>query len=103
MLDIEAFFTGQFADVAPSYRWRALGFRFVRSIGKRTPSAYATTWAIEYNVEGSLLTSAAGVPETLFHGLFHLNHEAHRPSWARALKPDHPTRLPESRTTVARL
>src|SRR5262249_14208616 len=57
---IDQFFAQLFADhAAPSYRWRALAFRFVRSIDKRTPSAYASGWAIEYNVEGSLLTSAA--------------------------------------------
>ena len=47
--------------------------RFVRSVGKRTPSAYATGWTITHNVEGSLLTSERGVRETLFHELFHLN------------------------------
>ena len=56
----------------------ALALKFVRSVGKRTPSAYATGWTITYNVEGSLLTSAAGVRETLFHELFHLNDDAAR-------------------------
>ena len=66
------------ADQAqPAYRWRALEFRFVRSIDKHRPSAYALGWAIEYNVEGSLNISEKGVRETLFHELFHLNDEAH--------------------------
>lgn len=77
MEHIDAFFTGlELPDPAP-YRWRNLTFRFVRSVGKHTPSAYATSWAITYNVEGSLLTSEAGVEETVFHELFHLNDEAH--------------------------
>ncbi|HEY0990938.1 MAG TPA: hypothetical protein VGD80_27980, partial [Kofleriaceae bacterium] len=60
MRSIDKLFADLFAgQPAPRYRWRALAFRFVRSIGKRTPSAYASSWAIEYNVEGSLLTSAA--------------------------------------------
>jgi hypothetical protein len=79
MHDIDAFFAAQFpAEVtAPVYRWRQLVFHFVRSVGKHTPSAYASAWTIEYNVEGSLLKSAAGVRETLFHELFHLNDEQH--------------------------
>src|SRR5262245_22593600 len=78
MRSIDRFFTDVFAgQPAPRYRWRALAFRFVRSIGKRTPSAYASSWAIEYNVEGSLLTSAAGVRDTLIHELFHVNDEDH--------------------------
>src|SRR5205085_4297811 len=69
---IDAFFVELFADqAAPSYRWRPLALRFVRSVKKRTPSAYAFGWVIEYNVEGSLMTSEPGVRETLFHELFH--------------------------------
>ncbi|HET7504784.1 MAG TPA: hypothetical protein VFK02_27365, partial [Kofleriaceae bacterium] len=79
-------FTGQ---SAPRYRWRDLAFRFVRSVGKRTPSAYATGWAIEYNVEGSLHTSAAGVLDTVFHELFHTNDEAHGDWSARHLQADY--------------
>jgi len=84
MKSIDGFFAAQFPDdkVQPAYRWRALAFRFVRSVKKRTPSAYATSWAIEYNVEGSLLTSEDGVRETLFHELFHLNDEEHH-DWSQ--------------------
>jgi hypothetical protein len=90
MRSIDKFFADVFAgQPAPRYRWRALAFRFVRSIGKRTPSAYATSWAIEYNVEGSLLTSAAGVRETLIHELFHVNDEDHGDWSARHLQADY--------------
>jgi hypothetical protein len=84
MRSIDALFTALFADrPAPRYRWRGLAFRFVRSVGKRTPSAYATGWTIEYNVSGSLLTSAAGVRETLIHELFHSN-DADHDDWSAA-------------------
>ena len=75
MTEIDAFFVK--FEQPPSYRWTALAFRFVRSIKKRTPSAYASAWSIEYNVAGSLLTSERGVRDTLFHELFHLNDEQH--------------------------
>lgn len=68
---IDAFFTN--LPKTPSYRWRSLTLRFVRSVGKRTPSAYATGWTITHNVVGSLLGSERGVRETYFHELFHLN------------------------------
>jgi hypothetical protein len=81
--DIDAFFAAQFtADAPPAYRWRALGLRFVRSVGKHTPSAYASGWSFTYNVEGSLMTSAASVRETLFHELFHVN-DGHHNDWSR--------------------
>jgi hypothetical protein len=89
MHEIDAFFTGLFTDVQPAYRWRALGFRFVRSIKKRTPSASASAWTVMYNVEGSLLTSAPAVRETLFHELFHLNDEQHGNWSAKALGHDY--------------
>jgi len=87
---IDQFFTDLFADqAAPNYRWRGLAFRFVRSIKKRTPSAYATNWAIEYNVSGSLHISASGVRETVFHELFHDNDEAHGDWSASHLQADY--------------
>ncbi len=86
----DAFFDELFANQpAPSYRWHALAFRFVRSIKNRTPSAYAVNWTIEYNVAGSLLTGAAGVRETVWHELFHLNDEAHGDWSANALQRDY--------------
>ena len=90
MTDIDTFFAAQFdRDHAPAYRWRDLGFRFVRSVGKRTPSAMASAWTILYNVEGSLLTSAGGVRETLFHELFHLNDEQHGEWSSKTLGSDY--------------
>jgi hypothetical protein len=87
---IDRFFAELFAELsAPSYRWRGIAFRFVRSVNKRTPSAYATGWAIEYNVEGSLLTSADGVRETVFHELFHENDEDHGDWSASHLQVDY--------------
>ena len=87
---IDAFFVRLFdGQTAPAYRWKALAFRFVRSVKKRTPSAYAFGWVIEYNVEGSLMTSAAGVRETLFHELFHNNDSDHRDWSASALQTDY--------------
>jgi len=75
---IDHFFAQLFAgQAAPDYRFRALEFRFVRSLVKHRPSAYAFDWTIEYNVEGSLNTSGKSVRETLFHELFHLNDAAH--------------------------
>src|SRR5262249_13492694 len=106
MLAIDGFFTKQFdAHNAPKYRWRALAFRFVRSERKHTPSAYAgifnQLWAVEYNVEGSLLISASGVRETLFHELFHLNDEAHGDWSARALGADYDAIVAKCGTKVA--
>ncbi len=88
---IDTFFGELFASqtTAPSYRWHALSLRFVRSINKRTPSAYAFGWTIEYNVEGSLLTSAPGVLETLFHELFHNNDFDHGDWSAKTLQDDY--------------
>jgi hypothetical protein len=88
---IDTFFAELFANQAtsPSYRWRALSLRFVRSIKKRTPSAYAFGWTIAYNVEGSLLTTAPGVLETLFHELFHNNDFDHGDWSAKTLQQDY--------------
>jgi hypothetical protein len=77
------------AGAPPAFRWRGLALRFVRSVAKRTPSAYAYGWTVTYNVRGSLLTSAAGVRETLFHEIFHLNDFAHGDWSARALADDY--------------
>jgi hypothetical protein len=59
------------------YRWKAIRFRFTRSVGGHRPSAYAVDWSIAYNVEGSLNLNADAVRETLFHEMFHLNDQAH--------------------------
>ena len=84
------FFEALFANQpTPPYRWRGIAFRFVRSVNGHRPSAYATGWAVEYNVEGSLLFSAAGVRDTLFHELFHANDDAHGDWSASHLRADY--------------
>lgn len=89
-LGIEQFFGSLFAgQPQPNYRWRALEFRFVRSLVKHRPSAYAGDWTIAYNVEGSLNISEKGVRETLVHELFHLNDQAHGDWSARHLGTDY--------------
>jgi len=99
---IDRFFTDVFADhAAPRYRWRGLAFQFVRSVGKRTPSAYASGWTIAYNVEGSLLTSAGGVRETLFHELFHSNDGDHGDWSAKHLRADYDAILARCRRADA--
>lgn len=98
----DAFFTGLFdKQPAPAYRWRALQLRFVRSVKKRTPSAYAFGWTIEINVEGSLMTSASGVRETLFHELFHDNDFAHGDWSAKALSKDYDAIVAKCGTKVS--
>jgi hypothetical protein len=84
---IDDFFSG--FDKKPSYRWRKLQLNFVRSVGKRTPSAYAMGWSITHNVVGSLLTSERGVRETYFHELFHLNDFDHGDWSAKTLTSDY--------------
>ena len=75
---IDQFFAALFVDQPPpKYRWRSIAFRFVRSLNKHRPSAYALGWAVEYNVEGSLLISSSGVRDTLLHELFHTNDDDH--------------------------
>lgn len=87
---IDGFFGALFANQPPpQYRWHALQFRFVRSIDKHRPSAYALGWAIEYNVEGSLNIDEKSVRETLFHELFHLNDQAHGRWSAEHLRHDY--------------
>lgn len=84
---MDAFFTS--FDSPPAYRWRDLTIRYVRSVGKHTPSAYAGGWTIVYNVEGSLLVSAPAVLDLLFHELFHTNDEDHKDWSHRTLSADY--------------
>jgi hypothetical protein len=90
----EALFVSQ---PAPVYRWHSLQFRFVRSLNKHRPSAYATGWTVEYNVEGSLNLDATAVRETLFHELFHLNDAAHGEWSAQHLRRDYDAILQKCR------
>jgi len=88
--DYDDFFAKLFpADVAqPKYRWRDLEVKFVRSVKKHTPSAFAMPWQVEINVQGSLLVSADRVRETLFHEIFHMNDSDHH-DWSDALRTDY--------------
>jgi hypothetical protein len=84
--DFDTFFTTLGLDPA-RYARHPSRLRYFRSVGKRTPSAYAMGETIAYNVDGSLMTSADAVRETLFHELFHLNDQAHNDWSDRALAP----------------
>ena len=77
--EFDAFFTALAARAGKAipYRVNDVSFRFMRSIGRTTPSAYAENWRVSYNVAGSLLHSEDGVRDTLFHEIFHLNDQQH--------------------------
>jgi hypothetical protein len=84
--DFERFFRELPTAGRPTgYRWQPIELRFMRSVGRTTPSAYATDWSIAYNVSGSLHRNADAVRETLFHEIFHLNDRAHGEWSQRAL------------------
>jgi hypothetical protein len=85
--DFDAFFTALARRTPFRYRVRPLAFRFFRSVGRTTPSAYAEAWSVSYNVSGSLNTSADAVRETLFHEVFHLNDMAHDDWSQKTLEP----------------
>jgi hypothetical protein len=87
LTQIDTFFVSM--KSSPKYRWRDLTIHFVRSVKKRTPSAYAVGWSITHNVAGSLLTSERGVRETYFHELFHLNDFDHGDWSAKTLAKDY--------------
>ncbi len=81
--DFDGFFA--WVGTGAQYKHRPDALHFFRSVGRHTPSAYAGDWTIAYNVDGSLMTSASSVRETLFHETFHLNDEAHGDWSSRAL------------------
>jgi hypothetical protein len=101
--DYDAFFEALTDGTTPRlpYVWRGLAFRFMRSVGARTPSAYAlldrregpqvagtsVVWTIAYNVEGSLNKSQDAVRELVFHENFHLNDQNHGDWSVRVLGP----------------
>ena len=76
--DFDTFFEGitTRAKAGVHYRHRPISWKFFRSVGRTTPSAYASGWSIGYNVSGSLHGTAEAVRETLFHEIFHLNDAA---------------------------
>ena len=87
------------------YRHRAITYKFLRSVNRRTPSAYASEWSIGYNVSGSLHVSVDAVRETLFHEIFHLNdadHPVGSTSWsAHALRKIQDAILAQCSTRIA--
>jgi hypothetical protein len=87
--DFDAFFAGLAgrASAPLPYRYEPLELKFFRSVGRTTPSAYASDWSIAYNVSGSLHYHADAVRETMFHEIFHLNDRAHGHWSARVLTP----------------
>lgn len=62
---------------APRYRFRPITLRFMRSVEKHTPSAYAHDWTVAYNLVGTLMLSEDAIRETMFHEIFHLNDADH--------------------------
>jgi hypothetical protein len=97
LVDYDDFFAQ--LDAPVSFRWRDLEVRFVRSVKKHTPSAFALRWNVSYNVEGSLLVSADRVRETLFHEIFHMNDDD-RGDWSgTALRADYDAIIARCGTT----
>ncbi len=82
------------------FRTRGIVYGFFRSVGRTTPSAYASSWHIAYNVSGSLHASATAVEDTLFHEIFHLNDETDKWSGAR-LRVIHASILERCRDQLA--
>lgn len=65
------------------YRYKPIGWKFMRSVGRTTPSAYASHWRVGYNVSGSLNTSMQAVRDTMVHEIFHDN-DGEAGDWSRA-------------------
>jgi hypothetical protein len=101
MRDFDAFFADLAAPSPPRYRVKPLAFRFFRSVGRTTPSAYAEGWSVSYNVSGSLFGGADAVRETLFHEIFHLNDAAHGDWSAAHLRADFDAIVARCGTRVA--
>ena len=83
--DFDGFFAALAARGARDvrYRWHPFALRYMRSVGARTPSAYAQGWEVAYNLDGSLHVSGDAVRETMFHEIFHLN-DAAQDDWSVA-------------------
>lgn len=85
--DFETFFSS-IKKNAPNpvrFYYRHLAYKFLRSVNRTTPSAYAKGWSVAYNVSGSLHRNAKAVRETMFHEIFHLNDRKHKDWSERAL------------------
>ncbi|MBN1960299.1 MAG: hypothetical protein JW841_05085 [Deltaproteobacteria bacterium] len=85
-----------------NYRWQNLQIKFFKSVGRSTPSAYASNWSIAYNVNGSLLRNSEGVRLTLFHEIYHLNDENHQ-DWSRRMLTPFYTKIIKQCTIRGRL
>ena len=94
MQDFDDFFAAIVTHGPVRYRWRGLTFRFFRSVGRTTPSAFASNWTVAYNVNGSIVASPDAARETLFHEIFHLDDEDHG-DWS-------PRHLTEVRNAIVR-
>lgn len=81
MLEFEAGIS-KHATSKLNYRQGGVLWKFARSVGRTTPSAYAGGWEIGYNVSGSLHSSESAVRDTIFHEIFHLNDQEHD-GWSR--------------------
>lgn len=80
LTDFDALFARLGGRGRVAYRHQTIALRFMRSIGKRTPSAVARAeggWTVAWNLDGSLHRSEEAVRETLFHEIFHLNDFTH--------------------------
>ena len=100
--DFDVFFDGIRGDSgAVKYRWRALTVRFFRSVGRTTPSAYASPWTVSVNVDGSLLRTPDGLRETMFHEMFHMNDADHGDWSPKNLATDYDVIVKKCGTAVA--
>lgn len=83
MADVLAGVAQRAPPAAPMrFRHQGVVYAFFRSVGRTTPSAYASDWRVGYNVSGSLLGTRDGVIDTLFHEIFHLNDQGD--AWSEA-------------------
>jgi hypothetical protein len=105
MHDYDTLFKALAPDAGPAVRfeWHPLAVRFMRSVDRTTPSAYAAfdAWVLAYNVVGSLNTSEDAVRELFFHELFHRNDGDHEHWSERVLKPIFDTIVAKCGTKMA--
>lgn len=85
---------------AVTYRHRALVYRFTESVGRTTPSAYASEWHVAFNVRGSLHRNPDAVRRTIVHEVLHLN-EGGAGALAERLRPIHARILARCGTRTA--
>jgi hypothetical protein len=102
--DHDAFFEGlaRASGKTIGYRHAPIELKFFRSVGRTTPSAYASGWSIAWNVSGSLHVSEDAARETMFHETFHLNDRAHG-HWSESALTPHFDAVMARCTTSGRL